>query len=265
MCWPELVGGVEIEERRPRTWNEPRRKRLNFVRGHRRDSDDWVSNRPQPRRLTKQEIWDQQRARQLDQQRPMHPIPHPQFQAIHDPRIFPMPPAPPQRHQIQPDLHGHRPGSDQQDHHEHQPQIGHHGHHGRQPQLDGHSHHSEDDFIGEDLGGYHGHHGHDDHHQQKPRIIQVKPLKSSLPKGLKVHAKRSGGHKVKYYSTSSSSLDDSSSSDGSSGFADGFRAGRQSLSRRPAPRGRSRSRLTDDSFEDLMQSRMRSRSRRGRR
>ncbi|KAL8672511.1 MAG: hypothetical protein Q9168_003014, partial [Polycauliona sp. 1 TL-2023] len=34
MCWPHLSGGLEIEERYPRSNNprEPRRKRLNFVR-----------------------------------------------------------------------------------------------------------------------------------------------------------------------------------------------------------------------------------------
>ncbi|KAI4147258.1 MAG: hypothetical protein L6R39_003171 [Caloplaca ligustica] len=47
MCWPRIEGGLEIEERYPRTNDprEPRRKRLNFIRNQnssRRDSDDYA-------------------------------------------------------------------------------------------------------------------------------------------------------------------------------------------------------------------------------
>lgn len=47
MCWPRIEGGLEIEERYPRTKDhrEPRRKRLNFVRDRsssRRSSDDYA-------------------------------------------------------------------------------------------------------------------------------------------------------------------------------------------------------------------------------
>ncbi|KAL9066758.1 MAG: hypothetical protein Q9161_007347 [Pseudevernia consocians] len=257
MCLSELVGGVEVEERRPRTSNEPRHKRLNFVRGHRRDSDEWVT-RPHTGRLTQQERWDRQREQQLAQQRPLHPIPHPQFQEFHDPRMMQLPPGhqghqagfDPRTIQLPPGHQGHQAGFDPR---------GHHGHH-EPPQLDRRSHHSDESFYAfEDLG-HNGHDGHDGQGHLEPRIIQRRPPKSRLPKGLKANA---GGHKKKF-SISSSSSDDSSSSDSSSGFAEGFRAGRRSLSKRPAPRGRSRSRLTDDSFEDLMQPRLRSRSRRGR-
>lgn len=252
MCWPEVIGGVEVEERRPRTWNEPRRKRLNFVRGHSREPNDWMVTSPYPpRRLTERETWDRRRVRQMEQGF-MHPVPHPPLQGHYDPQMLQMPPAPPQLHHIQPGHHGHPHGLDPR------------GHHGHQAQLDRHSHHSGDDIIGiEDLG----HDGHDGHNIQDchgPRIISRKPPKSHLPKGLKAHTKKSGGRKKKYLISSSSS-DDCSSSDGSSGFSEGFRAGCRSLSRRPVPRGRSRSRLTDDSFEDLMQTRARSRSTRGRR
>ena len=250
MCWPELVGSVEVEERRPRTWNEPRRQRLNFVRGHQRNSDEWVSK---PRRLTEREIWIDRRAREMEQQRLMH-HPHPQFQGHQDPRMFQLPADQQHMHPLQPGHHGHQPGLE---HH------GQHGHHGQQAQLDRRSHHSDDDIIAiEDLG-HDGHDGHDDPHP-KPHIVCVKPPKSRLPKGLKVYAMKSGGHKKKY-SISSFSSDDSSSSDDYSGFSEGFRAGRRSLSRRPDRRGRSRSRLTNDSFEDLMEPQLRSRSRRGRR
>ena len=253
MCWPEVVGGVEIEERRPRTWNEPRRKRLNFVRGHRRGPEEWVS-RPY-RGLTDLERWDRRRALEMEQQRFMHPGPHPQLQGHFDPRMVQMPHAAPQIHQIQPGHHGHPHGFDQ------------HGHHGHQPQLDRHSHHSEDDNMGTEDFGHDDHDGHDGHEHPnhlEPRIIPIKPPKSHLPKGVKAHGKHSGSHKTRY-SVSSSSSDDYSSPDGSSGFTEGFRAGRRSVSRRPVRRGRSRSRLTDDSFEDLMQTPLRSRSRRSRR
>ena len=236
MCWPQLVGGVEILERRPRTWNEPRHKRLNFVRSHQRDSDEWVLARPYPSRLTQREIWDRRRAREMEEQRLMQ---HQQHQGFHDPRVIQMQPAPPPWHHNQP------------------------GHHGPQRQLDRHSHHSDDSIIDVDDFGHDGHDGHDGHHQPRPHIIHLEPPKSRLPKGLKTHAKKSRGHKKKY-SISSSSSDDSSSSDGSSAFVEGLRAGRRSVSRRPVPRGRSRSRFTDDSFEDLMHPRVRSRSRRGR-
>ena len=197
-------------------------------------------------------MWDRQRAREMEQQRFMHPIPHAQLQGYHDPRIVQMPPAPPQLHHIQPGHHGHQPGCDQ------------HGHHEHQAQLDRHSHHSGDDIFRIEDFDHHGHDDDDDDDQLKPHIIHLKPPKSRLPKGLKVHAKKSGAHKKKY-SISSTSSDDSGSSDGSSGFTEGFRAGRRSISRKPVPRGRSRSRLTDDSFEDLMHPRLESRSRKGRR
>lgn len=252
MCWPEVVGGVEIEERRPRTSNEPRRKRLNFVRGHRHDPEEWTVTSPHPRGLTERERWDRHRAREMEQQRLMHPIPHPSLQGHYDPRMLQMPPGPPQLHHIQPGHHGHPLGFDQ------------HGHHGHQPQLDHHPHHSEDDINGtEDLGHY-GHDGHDGQDGLQPHIISIKPPKSHLPKGVKARARIPGAHK-KSHSISSSSSNDCNSPDGSSGFTEGFRAGRRSLSRRPVPRGRSRSRFTDDSFEDLMHPRLRSRSRRGRR
>ena len=253
MCWPEVVGGVEIEERRPKTWNEPRRKRLNFVRGHRHHPEEWVT-RPY-RGFSEQERWDRRRAQEMEQQIIMHPVPHPQLQGQHDPRILPMPHAPQQHHHIQPGQHGNLNGFDQ------------HGQHGHPPQLDRRSYHSEDDIIGiEDSGddSHDGHDGHDHPNHLRPRIIRIKPAKSHLPKGFKAHGKRSEGHKRRY-SVSSSSSDGYSSPDHSSGFTEGFRAGRRSVSRRPVRRGRSRSRLTDDSFEDLMQTPLRSRSRRARR
>ncbi|MCJ1224909.1 hypothetical protein MMC12_001556 [Toensbergia leucococca] len=46
MCWPQIVGGIEVEERRPRYEGESRRKRLNFVKSHSpRNSDEWALTR----------------------------------------------------------------------------------------------------------------------------------------------------------------------------------------------------------------------------
>lgn len=79
---PILVGGVEIQERRPKYWNEPRRQRLSFVRSHKKHSDrkdDWAvvpRNQTQANRyyaLNEQDRWDlrqlelRRRFAQLDQ------------------------------------------------------------------------------------------------------------------------------------------------------------------------------------------------------
>ena len=188
----------------------------------------------------------------MEQQRLMHHFAHPQLQGHFDHRMAHMPHDAQPLHQIQPGHHGH---------HGHQPGFDQHAHHGHQGQLDRRSHHSEDDIIEIEDFGHDGHDGHDDRPHLEPRIIPIKPHTSKLPKGLQSHAKKRRSHKK--YATSSSS-DASSSPDRSSGFSEGFRAGRRSLSRRPVPRGRSRSRLTDDSFEDLMHTPLRSSSRRAR-
>ena len=264
MClWPERV---EVQERRPRTWNEPRHKRLSFVRGSKRDSDEWT---PPPKRLTQVEIWNRGRMQELEQQGFRPHFPYQPLQGFHDPRITQLPPqgghfqpghhggqpghhgGPPSHHGGPPGHHGGHPG-----HHGGGPEFDGHGDHGGRPKLDQHSHHSDESNDGHD--------GHDDPCQSGPRYILLEPLKVQLPKGHKAHAKKSRCHKKKHANSSYSS-EDSSSSDDSSGFTQGYRAGRRSLSRRVVPRGRSRSRFTDDSFEDLMDSHYRSRSRGGRR
>lgn len=66
-----LLGDVRVEERRPRSWNEPREKRLSLVRDSRSRSrrrspdDEWalVPHRPNPtsqqhQRQSSQELWD---------------------------------------------------------------------------------------------------------------------------------------------------------------------------------------------------------------
>ena len=59
-----------------RAWNEPRRKRLNFLRNHPRDPDDWMMTSPYPsRRLTERDLWDRQRVRETEQKMSMNPPP----------------------------------------------------------------------------------------------------------------------------------------------------------------------------------------------
>ena len=230
MClWPDRV---EVQERRPRTWNEPRHKRLNFVRGS-RDSDEWT---PPPRRLTEVEIWYRQRAQEMGQ-RFRHHVAHPELQGFQDARMI----------QLGPSRDHHQPGHEQ------------HGNDGGRPQIHDHSHHSEED------DDHHGHDSHDGHGQGSPRYVIAEPPKSHIPKCCKAHAKKKSRRHKKKHAKSLHSSEDSSSSDDSSGFTEGYRAGRRSLSRRAVPRGRSRSRFTDDSFEDLVDARHRSRSRGGRR
>ncbi len=63
---PDLVGPVEVEERRPRTWNEPRHKRLKFVRGRRQDSEESVVTRSHAKRATQQATWGNRRTQITD-------------------------------------------------------------------------------------------------------------------------------------------------------------------------------------------------------
>lgn len=146
MCFPRLAGGVEIEERYPRTNDprEPRRKRLNFVRSSSRSrrnssaSDDYalvrssfhnarpiraeMRERHDPRILQQQE----QAIRQLhgqnqhmqhqlqlqEQMRRQHeiePAHHPQQHMLQHGQAHPYPPPPPfgPHPQEQHRLHGH--------------------------------------------------------------------------------------------------------------------------------------------------------------
>ncbi|KAL8747513.1 MAG: hypothetical protein Q9190_000601 [Brigantiaea leucoxantha] len=83
MCWPSVEGGIQVEERYPRTNDprEPRRKRLHFVRDKSsspRSSDEWALTRSsfnttRPRRhneMQERERWEnQQRLMHAEQQR----------------------------------------------------------------------------------------------------------------------------------------------------------------------------------------------------
>ena len=263
MCWPQLIGSLEIEERRPRSWNEPRRKRLNFVRDRKRDSDEWtlVAASPGHNRLeSQQKLWDRRkweanqrflaqedhRLRQRDLRlRQDHdrymlqqPVPAPPLQSWPDPRMQPLPPTVPH--------HG--------------------GPHGGPHETDdrGHHHGNNGDEIVAVISSSDD--SDDDHNHRSPRVLEAAPSKHfNIPRS------RSRGRKAKKKSRPISLFSDDSSSEDD--FTQGFRAGRKaSISRIPlSRRGRSRSRsrifeLSDDSFEDLdTRKRSRSKSRSGRR
>ncbi|CAF9918431.1 MAG: hypothetical protein HETSPECPRED_003755 [Heterodermia speciosa] len=95
MCWPAPEGVIEIEERRRRYPNEPRRKRLHFVKDHSsRRSDEWDLIHPRPRsRPEMPEMYEQH-----------HQQPHHQLE-VEDPRwaahLQQLPP-PHMQHQIPP-------------------------------------------------------------------------------------------------------------------------------------------------------------------
>ena len=104
MCWPSPEGVIEVEERRRKYKNEPRRKRLHFVKdrssGH---SDEWDLIRPRPRsRPDMPEMYEQHH-------QPHHQPPLDQNLHVEDPRWaahlqqpqqmhhqIPVPPNPPQ-------------------------------------------------------------------------------------------------------------------------------------------------------------------------
>jgi len=240
--WPQLVGGIEIQERRPRSFNEPRRKRLSFVKDRRRSSGEWAlvtSSSGRKFHESEQELWDrrqweanqrflQQQELQLRMEREQfmlrQPIPRPQLQSWNpererglDPRMQPLPPPPPG--------------------HDHLGERGDHGHH------DDHGHGIE--IMSSDSDS--------DSDGHRPRLIERAP-KYHLPKHFKPKRSKSRGRMDKKKKRPSPLFSSDSSSDDES--PERVRYGRRvSTSRRPlSRRGRSRSRVfehSDDSFENL--------------
>ena len=234
-----LFEGLEIEERRPRTWNEPRRKRLRFVKGGTRGPEEWqVATSTMQRRPNQHEQWHQRQVeaagrfmhqeRLREQERARYeehvwrlrnPIPRPPLEGDRggDPRLIPMPPP------------------DHRRDHGHQDDI--------VAMISDESSESDSD--------------------QPIRMIKAKPKKEKLPWESRKRSKSRGrkdkkGRKVKKRPSSS----DSESSDDDhtrlQAFMDGWKARSRTRSRTPV-RGRSRSRsrsrhffnLPDDSWESL--------------
>ncbi|KAL8827703.1 MAG: hypothetical protein Q9191_003031 [Dirinaria sp. TL-2023a] len=164
MCWPSLDGDVVVEERRRRHKNEPRRKRLHFVKEHgSNDSDEWDLIEPQPRRH-RQEVAER-------------PHPHPQPQPWqYDPHWVP----PPQHYQQHMQPHpvpipvGHNS----------QPQM---VYHGDQHRLEHQSHHDPDEIIRREEFVPRGN-GH------QPHIIERAP-RSRVPSHVRARSRsRHRGH-----------------------------------------------------------------------
>ena len=249
MFWPQLVGAIEIEERRPRYWNEPRRKRLNFVKDRAYDSGEWALVNPSfghHSRQSEQQLWDRrqweanqrfiiqedqrfrQREARLQQDRErwmlLHPVPRPPLESWQpqqqDPRILQMPPVPP-RHPNSHDMEERR----------------------------SHYDHGDDDIV----AGVSDSSETDDSRHPSLRLIEAVP-KAKLPKHFKKKRSKSRGRKDKRIKRSSLLSSDDSGSDNDD-FIRGYMAAKESSPRRPlSRRGRSRSRLfelSDDSFEDL--------------
>ncbi len=236
--WPQLIGGIEIQERRPRSFNEPRRKRLSFVKDRKRTSGEWAlvtSSSGRKFHESEQELWDrrqweanqrfmQQQEHQLRMDREQYmlrqPMPRPPLQGWGpDPRMQPLPP-PGHNHLGERDAHGH--------HDDHRDGI---------------------EIVDSDSDSGSDNHG----RGLSPLLIERAP-KIPLPKIFKPKRSKSRGRKDKMKKRPSSLFSSDSSTDDE--FVEGFRYGRRaSLSRRPpSKRGRSRSRVfehSDDSFEDL--------------
>ena len=227
MCWPSVEGGIEVEERYPRTNDprEPRQKRLNFVRkgsSRRRDSDDYalmhstfnqarpirreMQERHDPRMLERQHHQMQQLTHQnQDLQWRNHQLEQERQHAIQQQQQFPPPPPPPHL------LGGHHP-QDQ----------------GRIPQF---PHQHEGYPAGEEF------HPHAEPHyiEREPRMIERRP-RSRMPSYVRTGRGRSPsqGRHGGYHS-------------GNSVYSDDTHRSRHHRGRSPSRWGSSH-----DSFDDLL-------------
>ena len=238
---PHLIGSVEVEERRPRTWDEPRRKRLNFVNDHNRRIDEWaLTPRYQARQFphNEQEYWDlrqlglqqrfHQRQMQFDHQRWM--LDQQRMQQLYGP------PVPP----------------------------GWHGHQGRQQQLqqqqqhpldlpthpvENRAHHGNSDEI---VAIENGSDDSDDDHRRgsgrKPPKLLEASHRARLPRQLKLKGRRKkGGRRVE--EKHRGRVIDSSSDSSEDSFQEALR--RRTSKSRGHSRSRSRVKFVgDDSSSD---------------
>ncbi|MCJ1460002.1 hypothetical protein MMC28_010381 [Mycoblastus sanguinarius] len=236
---------MEIQERRPRTWNEPRRQRISFVKDRKRASDDWMLTGAS-RKLSQVEQWNSQRDASLrhwrhqdEQQRLL--MQYQQQQLLHpypiEPRIAPiMQPLPPQ------DQDG-------------------------PPRLEPRRHDHDDNIIAVEEG-YDPHHGHDDYHDghhpnnQEPMLIEPKP-RFPVPKEFKTKKSKSKGHREQRHRPQIYS-DDSSSSDNYVAYRGGKRgSGSRRSSRRPRNRSRHYGWESGDSWDGSRHVPLRGKSRTG--
>ncbi|KAL9639257.1 MAG: hypothetical protein Q9164_001041 [Protoblastenia rupestris] len=242
MCLPipHLIGGIEVEERRPRTWNEPRRKRLNFIKDRNRRSDEWAltpNHQPNPYPRNEQERWDlrqfeaqqrfQQRQLQFEHHRRMQH--HQQMQQLHGP---PMPPGWQGQQQ---------PGRPQQPLQQARPMH----------PLQNRAHHGSSDDIVQIVSGSDD--SDDDHRpsrrQRQPKLIEVSP-RVPLPRQFEMKGgkKGNGGKKHKGREV------ESESSDSEASFVRVVRRTRSKSRGHSRPRSRARfvdDDSSDDSFAEL--------------
>ena len=301
--FPQIIGSVEIEERRPRYWNEPRRKRLNFVKSRngnhnsKRGSDDWaLTPRFQPGQQPRNEAerWDlrqqeaqgrfHQRTLQMDHQRRLYDAQHRQQlmqqqmqqQAAYGQR----PPVPPGW-----GPHGQQQQLPGQHHHHHQQQQVHGQQHMHAPDARPHYASSGDEIIATESGSggsdssdggfsdndrhrhHHDHHG----HRLSPRIKLIEPKHSKPAKQIKLKKDKSGHKKKKNRGGSKhrvySAYQDSSSSSDEDSFDEALRI-RRGVPKPRMSRSRSRARFVDysdgSSDEPMMYKRITSGKFRGR-
>ncbi|KAL9132023.1 MAG: hypothetical protein Q9217_000151 [Psora testacea] len=195
MCLPipHLVGSVEVEERRPRSWNEPRRKRLSFVNDRNRRSDEWaLTPQHQPNRFPRneQERWDlrqseaQQRFyhRQLQFENHRRMLQHQHMQQLHGP---PVPPG----------WHGQQGAQQQQQQPPHP--LENRAHHGNSSDIIA-IESGSDDSSDDDRG----------RGQKGPKVIKMAP-RARLPKQIEIKprkkAKEGNKHKAREVVDSSDS------------------------------------------------------------
>ncbi|MDI1490313.1 MAG: hypothetical protein OHK93_001513 [Ramalina farinacea] len=266
---PFLIGGVEIQERRPKYWNEPRRKRLSFVnsrKNHRERKEDWAlvpRNRPQANQYqprSEQDRWDlrqfeaRQRFAQLDNHDRMLQL---QFEQQRRQLQAPMPPQWAHQHG-----QGYPFGQRQQQIHpqHHQQHDQHRDHH-----QDARPHRRENphdivaiedgsdlsSFSDDDDGGSSSSSSNDDHHHHRSRrspspcIITRKPKSIKQKEQLRIKpAKRHSSRRRS--SSSDSDSDDNASVLRAVNHALKHRRGRSRSKSRP----RSRVRPTKIIYED---------------
>lgn len=167
MCWPRLEGDIEIEERRRKYKNEPRRKRLHFVKDRSSNhSDEWDLIHPRPRSHHDNP--------EMYQHHQPHQLPFDQRLQVEDPRWA--------AHLAQQQMH-HQP--------QHHPQM---GWRPPQEQIQFHPHHGGGDEIirVEEFGREHDpHHP----HQLPPVVIEREPRVARMPSHVRARSRsRHGGH-----------------------------------------------------------------------
>ena len=189
--FPRLIGQVEVEERRPRYWNEPRRKRLNFVKSHntKSKSDDWqLVPKAQQRPHSEQQKWDwhQQQAQMRFHGNDISKAQTLKIQEDQQVQAYL------ERMSRMAELHGHHALPP----HMHAGHI--EGHHGSDPDDEIVAIVSDsDDSSDDDDHHHHHHHHHVKHVKAAPKLIEATPKHIKLAKDHLPSSKKSKKDKDK--------------------------------------------------------------------